>query len=162
MKTRTYVSIMILVLAVLIVAGSCATSKKALPTDNIDELVGTWANPQNNLDRSGHYFGKIVFKADKTADLYARPESELPGWHFTSIDLKEKWKDRDSNYFYGAYLKHPVATSYGFMKISSDGKTLEMMFLTSATGLPQDMLPTEIDTTAGRLDQPSYHIWYRQ
>ncbi len=45
MKTKTLVSILILVLAVLIIAGSCATGKKAYVAKEDEELFGTWINP---------------------------------------------------------------------------------------------------------------------
>jgi hypothetical protein len=45
MKTRTFVSILILMLAVMIIAGSCATRKKAVsPEDATGIRSGKWVN----------------------------------------------------------------------------------------------------------------------
>ena len=46
MKTRRLVSILILVMAVLFIAGSCATGKKA--EKGVNELYGTWENEEYN------------------------------------------------------------------------------------------------------------------
>ena len=162
MKTRTLILVVILIMAVLIITGSCATTKTSLPTNNIDELVGTWANPENRTSKTGHPFGKMVFKPDKTVDLYDNADSEKPIYSFSSIDVKEKWIDRKGAYYYEAYLNHPGGLSYGLIKISSDGKILEMMFLFIAKDISQDKLPAEIDSTAEAQDQPGYYIWYRQ
>jgi hypothetical protein len=55
MKTRTLVSILILVLAVLIIAGSCATMKKEISeTDFFEAYSGTWIN----TDYSGDSWGR--------------------------------------------------------------------------------------------------------
>ena len=47
MKTRAFVSILIFVLAVLIVVGSCATGKKAVKAP-IESLYGKLENPHYN------------------------------------------------------------------------------------------------------------------
>ena len=46
MKTRALISILIFVIVVLIIVGSCATGKKASVTerDLFKELSGTWVN----------------------------------------------------------------------------------------------------------------------
>ena len=45
MKTRMFVSVLILVLAVLIIAGSCATRRKAISDEDFMEAwSGTWIN----------------------------------------------------------------------------------------------------------------------
>ena len=44
MQTRTFVLILILVLAVMIIAGSCATQKQAYIPKINEELYGTWVN----------------------------------------------------------------------------------------------------------------------
>ena len=47
MKARTYVSILILVLAVLIVVGSCATKRKAISNDDFFQAwSATWINTE--------------------------------------------------------------------------------------------------------------------
>ena len=45
MKIRTTVLVIALSVGVLLFLGTCATTKTPLPTDNIDELLGAWVNP---------------------------------------------------------------------------------------------------------------------
>ncbi len=163
MKTKSIILNVFSILAVLILMGSCATSKKTtLPIDNIDELIGTWANPENNKSITGHNFGKMVYKPDKTADLYANADSDKPGYLFTSIDMKEKWMDQKGSYYYRAYFNHPGGKSYGLLKISSDGNILEMMWVMWPGGKSLEELPSEIDPTVGFTNVLSYFIWYHQ
>jgi len=45
MKTRTFVSILLLVFFVLIIAGGCATRRKVISDENFMEVwSGTWIN----------------------------------------------------------------------------------------------------------------------
>ena len=44
MKTRMYVAIFVFMIAVLIIAGSCATQKQAYIPKTNEELYGTWVN----------------------------------------------------------------------------------------------------------------------
>lgn len=46
MKTRTFISVVILIMAVLIIVGSCATEK--LATKKSEILYGTWVNKDYN------------------------------------------------------------------------------------------------------------------
>ncbi len=64
-------AIMILFLAVLLT--SCATTKTPLPTDNIDELLGTWVNTE--YDVAGLKYSKTAWKADGIASFL--PEVNL-------------------------------------------------------------------------------------
>ena len=53
MKTRSLVAILILVLAVLIIAGSCTTRRKAISDEDFMEaLSGTWVNTDYSKSRS--------------------------------------------------------------------------------------------------------------
>ncbi len=51
MKNRTLVSILILVLAVLIIAGSCVSGKKAYVAKEDEEIYSTWINPDYDDSR---------------------------------------------------------------------------------------------------------------
>ncbi len=66
-------TILIVVLSVLL--ASCATTKTSLPTDNIDELLGTWVNTE--YDRIGHKEGKRVWKADGTGSEYRKSTYDI-------------------------------------------------------------------------------------
>ena len=45
MKTRKIVLAIALSFGVLLYLGTCATTKTSMPTNNLDELVGPWVNP---------------------------------------------------------------------------------------------------------------------
>ena len=81
-------TILILVLSVLL--ASCATTKTPLPTDNIDELLGTWVNTEYDKPSSSK-FGKMVWKADGTAPVYRNSTYDRsytdPKWEIKEICL---------------------------------------------------------------------------
>ena len=76
-------AIFLLVLTVLLT--SCATTKTPLPADNIDELVGTWINPDYSARTQ-----KIVVEPDGIYVSYYTIEGTA---HYDSGTLKliEKW-----------------------------------------------------------------------
>jgi hypothetical protein len=103
MKTRTFVSILILVLAVLIISGSCATRKKVLPTDNIDELVGTWLNP--DYEGRAARIPKFTIKADRTILWYASINDKEASYNGQITEIGEKWMERDGSIYYKLIVK---------------------------------------------------------
>ncbi len=162
MKTRKTVLCVVLTLGVLLFLSSCETTKTPLSTENIDELLGTWANPENNYDKTGYNFGKMVFKPDKTADFYTDADSKKPGYS-ASLDVKEKWMDRKGACYFKTFLVFVEVQPYepyGLFKVNSDGNSLEMMF--SLAVREEEGLTSEIDPTAGPIEDPTYFIWYRQ
>ena len=68
MKPRTFVSILILILAVFIIIGSCATKRKAVSDEDFFEVwSGTWIN----TDYSGSDLGqKTINHPDGTSEWY--------------------------------------------------------------------------------------------
>ena len=68
MKTTKLISILILALTVMIIAGSCATSKKTYVAQEDEELYGIWINPDYNepLNKSG----KSVFYSNLLPPIY--------------------------------------------------------------------------------------------
>ena len=68
MKTRIFVSILILVLAVLIITGGCATERK-LNKSIQEEIVGTWINTEYN-DFNGK-FAKQIIQPDLARSIVA-------------------------------------------------------------------------------------------
>jgi len=163
MKTRTFVSIFILVLAVLIVAGSCAT-KKSMVKDS-EELYGIWINEEYKGNTPP--FGKNVFNPDRTWEYFRKGASPWEtdieilegGWirsDFGTYTINDKWADSEGNVWYkvekisGDYEKSPYKY-YLLMKISDSNRVLEYM---------KDRVDyrEEIDPT----DVPHYRIHYRQ
>jgi hypothetical protein len=128
MKSRTFVSILILVLTVLVVVGSCATKRQAVSEDEFYTYwVGTWMN--TDLRGDGWEPQKIVCNTDATIDRYTRPEvrSTTCEYKFAHID---SWKDSEGNIWYRATskcsrTKIPVQ-EYG--KISVSNKTYELIY----------------------------------
>jgi len=96
MKTRSLVSILILVLALLIIAGSCATGKKAYIAKEDEELFGTWVNP--DYDASWIY-AKIVIKPDGIWEEYSLTYSDRPIYK-GEYTITDKWTDSDGYTFY--------------------------------------------------------------
>jgi hypothetical protein len=74
MKTKTLVSILIFVLAVLIIAGSCATGNKAQMPDKelFKKLNGTWVNEDYDAlaVSAGWWESKRVVRLDGTYDWF--------------------------------------------------------------------------------------------
>ena len=105
MKARTLVSISILILAVLIVAGSCATHKQAyIPKPN-EELYGTWVNtgydgvheesPQKFIHYNWGYtesFGLVTYQHPNTRRVFyimdKRTDSEGIIWYKVTWQLR--------------------------------------------------------------------------
>ena len=122
MKTRPYVSVLILVVAVLIIVGSCATKRQAISEEEFYKYwVGTWMN--TDLRGDGWEPQKIVCNADGTIDRYGRPE-----WMFTTCEYRfsliDSWKDSDGNIWYRATstcsrTKTPVQ-EYGKISVSDN------------------------------------------
>jgi hypothetical protein len=154
MRIRTVLSISILILTVLIVVGSCATSKKALPTDNIDELVGTWVNTEYENKRNK--YPKRVYKADGKILTYVRLNDEKASFKGKIIEIGEKWMEGDGSiYFkYISYDESFVATFYALVKLSPDRSFCEEAFQTN---------PQEYSTEFDLEDTSNYYrIYYRQ
>ena len=140
MKNRTFVSILILGLAVLIIAGSCAT-KKSMVKDS-EELYGTWINEEYKSPSTPPF--KIhVINPDGTMGFF-RTETSVwekdvevleNGWipcdHYT-YTIENKWVDSDGNVMYkveaigSGYEKNPVRILL-LMKISDSNNVLEYM-----------------------------------
>jgi hypothetical protein len=75
-QTRTFVSILILVLAVLIVIGSCATRRKAISEEDFFEVwSGTWINTEY---KGGGRYPKIVIHPDGTMQNYITASGTVP------------------------------------------------------------------------------------
>ena len=157
----------VLGLSIVLLIGGCATVKTQLPTNNIDELVGTWANPENNVSKSGHDIGKLVFKTDKTADFYANADSEK-SYILLAVEVEEKWTDRKGAYYFSVYTPGNVAGTFGnfrpywLFRVSSDGDVLESMFAYNPTVTPEDKMPTQVSPEAADPIFVSYYVWYRQ
>ena len=138
---RTVISI--LVFSVLLV--SCATTKTPLPTDNIDELLGTWVNTE--YDKAGRKYGKMVWKADGMASAYQKSTYDR-SYHDTKWIIKEKWKTANEAIYFVVLIE--LSNRHFSIRLSPDRSYYEMMIHIEELGV-------EIDST-----EPSYRIYYRK
>ena len=151
MKTRTVASILILVLAVLIITGSCATDRKAYVAKENEELYGNWFNSEyNDSIRAARH----IINADGTIQLHTTDDSpRVVAIHLYTIT--DKWYDSEGNIWYKQVWIYKTAyrtldTIYEIVRISNSGKTLELIF-------------SEYDFPKGiTADHPHYRIYYRQ
>jgi len=154
MKTIKIVLAIATSLGVLLFLGTCATTRTPLPTDNIDELLGTWVNPDYDGLLSSNDAGKVIVKEDGTAAFYDFIKGGNPGW-VEPLDVKEKWTDRKGAVYFKINAKVIGRGEENYLiKIGSDRKTLEMLVASR-----MDLLPSDMD-----IDAPycTYWVWYRQ
>ncbi len=152
MKPRKSVLCVVLTFGVLLFLTSCATTKTPLPTDNIDELLGTWVNPE--YDKSDALFGKLISREDRTIEWYYSTKSGNPENVQHIIDVKEKWMDRKGAVYFKVFVDGGGFGANMLIRIDSDRKTLEMLSASRMELLPSEMNP----------DTPycNYYIWHRQ
>ncbi len=131
-------------LFLLVLLISCATTKTPLPTDNIDEIVGTWINPDYS-ERTQ----KIVVDPDGVYASYYTIEGTV---QYDSITLKliEKWADSKGNVYCKIRADQPDYPVYELNRISNAGTVMEYIRNTRD-------FPTQIDP-----DDLNYRIYFRQ
>ena len=150
MKPRTFVIILILVLAVLIISEGFATEKKVTKRD-YKFVAGTWINEEYN---SHPHLAKFVIRRDGTIDLYYRTsDTEKAGTGH--IVIIKKWTDPEGNIWYKSHTWEGVMVEgkprhYELDKFSNSGKVWEYIALPGG-------FPTELDE-----NKFQYHIYYRQ
>jgi len=156
MKARTYVSICILVLTVLIVVGSCATKKEVAAEKEFyvpkfdEEINGIWINEEYNRTE---YKGKIRLYHWGYFEEYSLPDSEVVQYKGTFV-IVDKWTDSEGNIWYKTYVRRSGRTTiyHELDKISNNGNTWEYVSHTVDFPTESDMHP----------DYQLYHIYYRQ
>jgi hypothetical protein len=134
-------------MAVLVIAGSCASGKKAYVVKDNEEFFGTWVNENSPIS-----IEKLVFNPDGTVMAYANVSITV-GYEGT-YEITDKWSDSSGNIFYRFYWIIPVhrPRKNGLARISDSGETLEMNFYPE--GLPEEIDP---NSYIGE-----YRIYYRQ
>jgi hypothetical protein len=100
MKTRSFASILILILAVLIFAGSCATRKKAISeTDLFEAYSGTWINTEYSGDSWG--VQKMIYFPDGRWEEYRLVT--LSQWQCYGKDtISDMWTDMNGDTWFKA------------------------------------------------------------
>ena len=147
MKSRTLI-LVALIMAVLIIAGSCAKEKPDYISKEY-EIYGTWVNPE--YEKQGSY-QKVVFHPHGKIDFYPAIDSTKSLVHGEFV-ITNKWTDSDGNVSYTIISRFdwdPLSWYYGLTKISNSGKTSERQRSISD-------YPSEFDTS-----NANYRIYYRQ
>jgi hypothetical protein len=123
MKTRTFVSILILVLAALIIAGSCATRKKAVSPEDASAIrSGKWIN-ESYRDAE-----MTVFYSDGRYELYYTTQGKKL-FESGISQIYESWRDSEGVLWYRAHYQDS-SNNEGYIlgKISNSDNTLEFIF----------------------------------
>jgi hypothetical protein len=122
-QTRTYVSILIFILAVLIIAGSCATRKKVIsPEDAAVIRSGKWINETHIKEEM------VIFYPDGRYEIYYTTPVEKLLESGTS-QIYESWRDPEGVLWYRAHYQNNIKNEgYIFGKISNSDNTLELIF----------------------------------
>jgi hypothetical protein len=116
------VALLILVLAVMVIAGSCATNEIAY-ISKYYEIYGIWINPEYNFS---HTPSKLIIHPNGRVDSYATDSTEISAAHF-DIYITNKWTDSEGNIWYTYRLKMPDEAyyQYALAKIGDSGLTME-------------------------------------
>jgi hypothetical protein len=144
---------LILVIAVLIIAGSCATFNKTYVSSDyvLKELSGTWVNEEyeNTI-----YHPKVTVNSDGTWHSYKEWDETTMTSHNTGefVEFNEQWTDSEGNIWYKARFseKGVITIYYDLSKISNLGEVWETVWSAFE-------YPNEIDT-----ESPNYRIRYRK
>ena len=155
MKTRTLVSIIILVSALLIAISSYASGKKAYIAKEDEELYGIWINTDYN---DSQHPAKFIFKPDGTYEGYAKTDGTHSYYHGEYI-ITDKWTDSEGNIWYKVFFpilwvgsSKDTEPLYYLSKIDKSGNILETV--RSGIDYPTELGPDVLLYT--------YRILYRQ
>jgi hypothetical protein len=143
MKIRTLISILILVLAVLIIAGSCATGKKAVKAP-LEPFFGTWVNPDYNgtgID------AKLIYKPDGTYIEYSHTDITRCSVPY-KYNIQESWMDSDGKKYYK--VEAFIFEKYSLYRLDETDSVLERVW--SNVRYPSEIDPKHFN----------YRIYYRQ
>ena len=156
MNARKFVSILILVSALLIAISSCTTGKKAYIAKEDEELYGIWINTDYN---DSQHPAKFIFKPDGTEVGYAKTDSTHSIYHGEYI-ITDKWTDSEGNIWYKVFfpimwrvgMGKDTEPTYHLDKIDKSGNILETV--RSGIDYPTELGPDVLLYT--------YTIYYRQ
>ena len=119
MKARTFVSILIPVLAVLVIAESCATSKKAVSIEEASEIrSGIWVNELYKVNLV------VVYPDGRFEQYYDLQQERL---NVSGIsEIYESWRDSEGVLWYRAHYKNSIGwEGYVLGRINDSGNVLE-------------------------------------
>ena len=146
MKTRAVVSILILVLAVLIIAGSCTTGKKAVKAP-IEPLYGAWANPDYNTEP---HTAKFNIRPDGIIEVASHTEIKYQRYYEATFTIVDSWLDSDGNKYYKVDLVRGISEWYELGRINETDSVYDYVY--SNIDYPSEIDPNHFN----------YRIYYRQ
>ena len=141
MKARTFVSILILVLAVMVIAGSCATMKQAISIDDaMKEFAGVYVNTEYDGNRKTQP-QKYVVTSDGKIEDWALATNERASWKGEYV-IVESWVDSEGNIYCTVDTKYYTgSTTKELWKLDKTRSTFEEQFKLGRGG----EYPTKID-----------------
>jgi hypothetical protein len=145
MKTRTLI-LAVLIMAVLIITGSCATGKKAVKAP-IESVYGTWVNQDYNTVTA---YAKFNIRPDGIIERTTHTEIEYSKSLEATFTIIESWMDSDGNKYYKVEYVRGIDTWYELWRINETDSVWEFV-------LSQVEYPSEIDP-----NHFNYRIYYRQ
>ena len=157
MKTRTFVSIMILVLAVLVIAGSCATMKSP-DKMTYERFCGTWANkdyePKAGLSTeiTSYRFMKYIINPDGTLIWYQYLDGAGPT-PVGSYTVEKRWRDANGNSYYHVKVYEVLASMFAYELWKIDKYNLVWECNSSNIDYPDKIDPSDLHS--------QYRIFYR-
>jgi hypothetical protein len=155
MKTRTFVSILVVALVILIIAGSCATKKKTYISSDLvlKELVGTWYNEEYE-NPSVEPAPKVIVNTNGTLDFFKEFAETSMITHIEAelVEFNDQWTDAKGSVWYEAqfFIETFNYTYYEFGKIGDEGQVWTLVWSNTE-------YPTDIDK-----ESLNYRIYYRK
>ena len=155
MKPKTLSSILLLIIAVSVIIGGCATGKKAYVATKDEELYGTWINPEYDQK---NIMAKWILKPDGTFDAYSKSTSNRV-FEVGTFTIADKWTDSEGNIYY-KYSKSSMEygsienpyTYYFLVKIHATLDIAEELW--SSVDYPTEFDPDNL--------RYNYWVFYRQ
>jgi hypothetical protein len=142
-------------MALLIIAGSCATGKKAYVAKEDEELFGTWINSDYDEVQIS---AKIIFDPNGVLRGFAIANTTKE-WVNAKFTITDKWIDAEGNIWYkwlrtkAKGLSMSVTGEHYYLgKIRDSGRVLEISF--SGYDYPPEVNPDSL--------KYNYFIYYRQ
>ena len=163
MKTRTLVSILILVLVALAIIGSCAKRKKAISIeDAMKQFEGVYVNTEYSRFVDLHAQKRVII-LDGKIEAYPKVTNESYLYK-GEYEIEKSWSDSTGNIYGTVDVKWlDGLTTLELWKLDKARNTFEV---NGKIFYPhQDVIhehPTKIDPKFETLGKLFYCIWYRQ